>query len=542
MFLRPLAAREEDVKVTLMEARKNLSKTIAYSDDLARGTSDVYVAVGEADGEVNQDHPGFRAQRPRGVVRVHGKWSHAPAAAGATPAEAAAEVHQLTRLDHGTHVSGIVGARPSSLMPGLTPEVRLFLVDTDGNLTNAIQDAYDADLRIFNFSFAIKPEASDAAELNRRLLQHWTDALFVVAAGNDGINLNAGGSEPFVSWVLEAPNIIGVGASQTDGLTVMGPQPDPAESGKTVPGSNFGSRFVQLVAPGQQIYSLGDEHYAFATGTSQAVPQVTAAAAILSLRMNGPRPLKIKARLIATASWNDGFKDKVWGGLLDVDRAVEHLQRNVVRLQSAPQSVRAITLGDDVKLKIRQATTYPSDGTAGTFVNVQEVFVRKILRLQHLGASVFRIVMVDAADRVTISVRARRRQDRVHRHGAVRHGVRAVRAAPGGYAQPLRRRRHSHAAAPGLRGQGGGDSRTGEVLKEMSMRYIVLAAACLAIVPAPATARQLRVDPEKVLATVGELQTENIEIVPTVAGPGRVFRQAVSKPGTSRLRLARHGG
>ena len=70
------------------------------------------------------------------------------------------------------------------------------------------------------------------------------------------------------------------------------------------------------------------------------------------------------------------------------------------------------------------------------------------------------------------------------------------------------------------------------------MRYVVLTAAvCLALHPAPAAARQLRVDPDKVLASVGELQAENIELVPTVGGPGRVFRQAVSKPGTASLRF-----
>jgi len=70
------------------------------------------------------------------------------------------------------------------------------------------------------------------------------------------------------------------------------------------------------------------------------------------------------------------------------------------------------------------------------------------------------------------------------------------------------------------------------------MRFLVLATAvCLALHSAPVAARQLRVDPDRVLASVGEQQAENIEIVPTTAGPGRVFRQAVSKPGTSRLRF-----
>lgn len=399
--LRHVSAVTDDVKTTLIEARKNLSKTISYSDDLAAGTEDFYVAIGEADDQVNQDHPGFVhgarsawfESTPDGLIR-----RRVPPAAGAG---ADAALHPLTHVDHGTHVSGIIGARSSSLMPGLTPGVRLYLVDTARNLTDAIQDAYDDGLRIFNFSFALKPDAEVEEEMKRRMIQHWSEALFVVAAGNEGLDLNSGGSQPLVSWVLEVPYIIGVGASRADGLELMGVQPNESEPGATLPGSNFGSRFVQIVAPGQQIYSLGDQQYAFATGTSQAVPQVTAAAAILSARMSGSTVLKIKARLIATTTWRAGYQGKVWGGLLDVDRAVMHHMRNVVRIQSDPQSVRAITLDDDTMLTIKGATTYPSDGTPGVFVNSKKVSIRKILRLEHLGASNFRIVMMDS-DRFAI--------------------------------------------------------------------------------------------------------------------------------------------
>jgi Subtilase family len=402
VFLRPVPASTADVKVTLIDARKNLSKTISYSDDLAAGTEAFYVAVGEADEQVNQDHQGF----------IHGgrsAWFEATAdglvrrrVPQAAVVDVEAAIHQLNRLDHGTHVAGIIGARASSLMPGLTPSVRLYLVDTAGNLTDAIQDAYQNRLRIFNFSFAITPDPEAAQERKSRMVQHWTEALFIVAAGNEGRDLNRGGSEPLVSWVTEVPNIIGVGGARADGLDVMSAQPNPSEPGATLPGSNFGSRFVHLIAPGEQIYSLGDQQYAFATGTSQAVPQVTAAAVILSARMLAQSGVKIKARLIATANWSDGLKGKVWGGLLDVDRAVMHLTRNVLRIQSAPQSVRAITLDDDVMLTIKSATSYPSDGTEGTFTNELRVPFRKVLRLQHLGSSKFRIVMIDAMDHLTI--------------------------------------------------------------------------------------------------------------------------------------------
>jgi Trypsin-like peptidase domain len=66
---------------------------------------------------------------------------------------------------------------------------------------------------------------------------------------------------------------------------------------------------------------------------------------------------------------------------------------------------------------------------------------------------------------------------------------------------------------------------------------ITAAAVCLTMLPASAGARQLRIEREKVLATVGQVLPENIELVPALPGPGRVLTQAVSKGATSTLRL-----
>lgn len=59
----------------------------------------------------------------------------------------------------------------------------------------------------------------------------------------------------------------------------------------------------------------------------------------------------------------------------------------------------------------------------------------------------------------------------------------------------------------------------------------------LIILTAGADARQLRVERDKVLAAVGEVLPEHIELAPVLPGPGRVLRQAVSKGPTSSLRL-----
>jgi subtilisin family serine protease len=398
---RPYAERlDEDVKAKLAEARTSLLKIISYSEALARGTEDVDVAVGEADGEVNQDHPGFihggrsawNELGPEGLSRR--------SLPSGTQRQDAPAIHRLVASDHGTHVAGVIAARRSSLVPGLTPSVNLYLVDTAKNLADVIQDAYEKGLlRIFNFSFAIKAD-QDIDEIKNRMVQHWRDALFVAAAGNEGTNLNAGGSQPLISWVLEAPNILGVGATTADGSAVLGDHPDPADPAVMLKGSNFGSKFVQIVAPGQDVYSLGDQQYAFATGTSQAVPQVTAAAAMLHAR-GRTDPLRIKARLIASSDWREQYRTKVWGGLLNVERAIMHLEQNVVWTQTAPKSPRAITLDGNGLLTIRGARTYRSDGSE-TLTGALPFPVRRILRLNHLGSGNFRVIGLGDHDSLMI--------------------------------------------------------------------------------------------------------------------------------------------
>src|SRR5688572_17149425 len=68
-------------------------------------------------------------------------------------------------------------------------------------------------------------------------------------------------------------------------------------------------------------------------------------------------------------------------------------------------------------------------------------------------------------------------------------------------------------------------------------RILAVAAVCGALMPAAAGAQQLRLPRENVLATVGEVQVDSIDLVPVQDGPGRVLRQAISRPSTSNLRF-----
>jgi subtilisin family serine protease len=130
---------------------------------------------------------------------------------------------------------------------------------------------------------------------------------------------------------------------------------------------------VDIAAPGRGIVSASDNHkYGPATGTSQAAPTVAAAAAYL---MDpdvgwGKSPGQVKARLIGTANWNDSLTDMVWGGILNLGRAVRFPDSNLVSTFSAGKNT-IIDIGSDAsakfKIENRPAATYERDGPDSTF-------------------------------------------------------------------------------------------------------------------------------------------------------------------------------
>jgi hypothetical protein len=68
-------------------------------------------------------------------------------------------------------------------------------------------------------------------------------------------------------------------------------------------------------------------------------------------------------------------------------------------------------------------------------------------------------------------------------------------------------------------------------------KTLSLAALYVVLGGGVAIAQTLRIDRDKVLAAVGELQPESIDLRPVLPGPGRVLRQSISRPGASSMRL-----
>ncbi|HUR34836.1 MAG TPA: S8 family peptidase [Vicinamibacterales bacterium] len=188
--------------------------------------------------------------------------------------------------DHGTHVSGTIGAAGNNGrgVVGVNWNARLIgikFLDADGSGTTA--DAVAA----MEFAMAVRQTFAGSGGANVRVLStSWggpdfsqalldevhaaSDAglLVVAGAGNDSVDNDL---LPFYPASFDAPNVIAVAATtRDDGMAWF---------------SNYGATSVDLGAPGEDILSttIGNT-YAFASGTSMATPHVSGAAALVLSR------------------------------------------------------------------------------------------------------------------------------------------------------------------------------------------------------------------------------------------------------------------
>jgi subtilisin family serine protease len=320
----------------MKEERRNLLAAIEYHDIERESRAPVKIALGEAN--VDKEHPAM-AEEIGGVV-VSAFWTQA------TP-DAAFVRHQIAPRaasnpkkrkfkendDHGVHVAGLLAARESAVLPGLVPNAELFIIDTatvnPSDLHKSIVQATNQGVKVFNLSQSFERLARETQDNIRvDFKKAFERQLFIVAAGDGGLDLSDHEIPP-IGWMRDVrSHMIGVGMSTHDGQHFQREAPDPDKPDARMSVSNVGQEYIQLAAPGEGIFSLGSKNtYTFATGTSQSAPQVTAAAAMLT-QLGQYTANQIKARLIYTASWLDA-KGYIWGGRLNIHRAVWHPSRNL---------------------------------------------------------------------------------------------------------------------------------------------------------------------------------------------------------------------
>lgn len=218
---------------------------------------------------------------------------------------------------HGTHVAGIIGAAMDSTgVVGVAPNAGLYAVKVlDGSgmglaswLISGLEWAVDNDMDVVNISIGFSTYSQAMEEACNFAAEN--GVLLVAAAGNFG-----GGD---VLYPAAFPSVIAVtGTDQGD------------ESGFFAP---IGSE-IELAAPGVGIYSTSRfGKYSYLSGTSQAAPHVSGAAALVIAAglqdFNNDGILThddIRYRLADTATdlGLTGVDDEFGFGLINLVKAVE---------------------------------------------------------------------------------------------------------------------------------------------------------------------------------------------------------------------------
>jgi len=215
---------------------------------------------------------------------------------------------------HGTHVSGTITASGNN-STGVTGvswnsrvmPLRVLDADGDGNVADLIlayRHAGAEGVQIVNASLG----APGFSQLELDAIQASPNTLFVVAAGNDGANVDATATYP---CAYPDANIVCVAASdQNDALADF---------------SNFGSTSVDLAAPGELIGSTWPgNRYVYLDGTSMATPHAAGVAALIWSREPGASVAEVKSALLGGTDAKSAFAGRtVTGGRLNARRSLQ---------------------------------------------------------------------------------------------------------------------------------------------------------------------------------------------------------------------------
>ena len=176
--------------------------------------------------------------------------------------------------NHGTHVSGIVKSISESvlIMPiRCVPDGDEY----DKDVALSIRYAVDNGAKIINFSFGKKYSPHSNWVNDAMLYASEKDVLIVNAAGNSASNIDLSENQSYPSDNIDGKefinNMITVGASTYN-----------LDSTQVASFSNYGSKNVDVFAPGFQVYSsIREGKFKFSNGTSMAAPHISGVAAVL---------------------------------------------------------------------------------------------------------------------------------------------------------------------------------------------------------------------------------------------------------------------
>ena len=227
------------------------------------------------------------------------------------------DVYVGTEDAHGTHGAGTIAANADNGtgIAGIVQSDRVKVMavkalggsdgsGTTASIIQAIQYAEANGAQICNLSLG---SSQNDPALYRTMAS--SDMLFVVAAGNDGTDLETSPSYP-ASYDLD--NVISVANIRYDG------ELDPT--------SSYGAASVDLAAPGSYILSTTPGGtYSYMTGTSMAAPMVSAAAAMVYSAFPNATLADVKDILLASVQKLDSLSDcTATGGMLNLGAAMAY--------------------------------------------------------------------------------------------------------------------------------------------------------------------------------------------------------------------------
>jgi subtilisin family serine protease len=264
--------------------------------------------------------------------------------------------------DHGTNVASVIGAESNDKdVVGVAQAVQLMALKglgpmggEDADLVSCIEYAVFNEADIINASWgggAYSQSVFDAIALAQK-----DGILFVAAAGNEGSNNDIFAYYPS-NYDLD--NILSVASMDRHDLLADH--------------SNYGSKTVDIAAPGREIYMAGsgdeasnvgtgssgttvdpDEDYDLSDGTSFAAPHVSGVAVLLKSMFPESEAPELKEMILSSAVKSPAYLSKVsTGGRLNAYQALQVDPDGVLEVSLNPPSRSVLLQGEPQAIVVR---------------------------------------------------------------------------------------------------------------------------------------------------------------------------------------------
>jgi subtilisin family serine protease len=263
-----------------------------------------------------------------------------------------ATLHDANEDGHGTHVAGtIAGSLDGSGMLGVAPGVRIMAVKFIDNSKACGQD--DMAIAAIDYAASFGVPIINAswggytpnAVLDLAIAE--SHALVVAAAGNEGIDMDAG--PRFYPAASSLGNVLSVAAID--------------QRGRLAAFSNWGARTVDVGAPGTNVLSAHPAVsgcpapcYAWMAGTSMATPHVSGVAALVASTLGTPSASVLKSRILGRGMALASLRGRtVSGRLVNAWRSVD-----VTGPTALPVERHAIDVGTILGSTISTTVSWPA--------------------------------------------------------------------------------------------------------------------------------------------------------------------------------------